>query len=82
LYSEAALVKGSPVVRLVAWLSGQIINRFSILGLKPSMLYSDALQSLSTDQLHYLTKVMRLRDGDVVRVFNAKDGVWGPAVDH
>lgn len=33
-------------------------------------------QDLDKDQSHYLAKVMRVRDGDPVRVFNGRDGKW------
>src|SRR3546814_6445366 len=32
--------------------------------------------ALSTEQAHYLTRVMRLSDGAAVAVFNGRDGEW------
>ena len=32
--------------------------------------------ALSGDQAHYLSRVMRLRQGDAVRLFNGRDGEW------
>ncbi|MEO1092491.1 MAG: RsmE family RNA methyltransferase [Pseudomonadota bacterium] len=35
-----------------------------------------AVVTLTTGQAHYTTRVMRCRDGDVVRLFNAAAGEW------
>lgn len=36
----------------------------------------DGQAALSRDQGHYLSRVMRLRQGDAVRLFNGRDGEW------
>ena len=35
---------------------------------------------LTEDQAHYLRHVMRARDGDIVRLFNGRDGAWDAEV--
>lgn len=35
---------------------------------------------LSADQVHYITTVMRRRDGAAIRVFNGRDGEWATTV--
>jgi len=39
-------------------------------------LVEDGQAELSRDQEHYLSRVMRLRQGDAVRLFNGADGEW------
>lgn len=39
-------------------------------------LVQDGQAELSRDQEHYLTRVMRLKQGDAVRLFNGADGEW------
>ncbi len=39
-------------------------------------LVADGQAELSRDQEHYLTRVMRLKQGDAVRLFNGADGEW------
>lgn len=36
--------------------------------------------ALSEDQAHYLRHVMRAKDGDIVRLFNGRDGAWDAEV--
>lgn len=36
--------------------------------------------TLSEDQAHYLRHVMRAKDGDIVRLFNGRDGAWDAEV--
>ena len=36
---------------------------------------------LSADQRHYLSRVMRLGQGDVLRLFNGREGEWLAAFD-
>ena len=42
----------------------------------PDELTAGARPSLDARAAHYLAKVMRARSGDVVRLFNARDGEW------
>lgn len=37
--------------------------------------------SLTKDQVHYVFNVMRLENGDLIRVFNGKDGEWLAKLD-
>ena len=39
-------------------------------------LAQEGAAALSRDQDHYLSRVMRLRQGDAVRLFNGRDGEW------
>jgi 16S rRNA (uracil1498-N3)-methyltransferase len=39
-------------------------------------LHADAAVALAKPQAHYLRNVMRLRDGDGVKLFNGRDGEW------
>jgi 16S rRNA (uracil1498-N3)-methyltransferase len=42
----------------------------------PAELAAGARPSLDARAAHYLAKVMRAKSGDVVRLFNARDGEW------
>jgi 16S rRNA (uracil1498-N3)-methyltransferase len=44
-------------------------------------LHAGAALSPSEAQAHYLTNVMRLKHGEVLRVFNGKEGEWSARVD-
>ena len=44
-------------------------------------LHQDAQIALDRDQSHYLTRVMRLRDGAALRAFNGRDGEWSARID-
>jgi 16S rRNA (uracil1498-N3)-methyltransferase len=46
----------------------------------PSELAAGAEVALDHRASHYLAKVMRARSGDVVRLFNARDGEWRAAL--
>ena len=37
---------------------------------------------LDAAQAHYLSGVMRQREGDVITVFNGRDGAWSARIDH
>ncbi len=37
--------------------------------------------SLSKDQSHYLTSVMRMKDGDALAIFNGEDGEWRAKIE-